>query len=211
MEMPGPCSLFSFSFRASRSGPLCRSAASGHSERARALLAPPPFLAVRTPPPASCRPCFLSRDPSLEAPRRASGLGLAPGVPREGAGPPRSRLACHAGGGGGLGQLNGWGWSNGLGDPARGFSRLNFLSRRWLLKGTAARGHTFSRSFCSFLREETPRFLYRRDEWIWPVRLTCGVLKALSLSSVRRVSPQSRGRQGGDKKTHSWGATGLGT
>lgn len=106
MEMLGLRTLFSPSSPAPRSGPLCRSAASGHSEeRARALLAPPPLSggANRPPPPVSCRPCFLSRDPRLEAPRRASGVGRAPGVLREGAGPPRSRLACHAAGGGGSG------------------------------------------------------------------------------------------------------------
>lgn len=106
MEMLGLRTRFAPTFPAARSGPLCRSAASGHwEERARALLAPPPFLAARTasPSPVSFRPCFLSRDPRLEAPRRASGVGRAPGVPREGAGPSRSRLTCHAAGGGGSG------------------------------------------------------------------------------------------------------------
>lgn len=107
MEMLGLRIFFSPSSPAPRSGPLCRSAASGHSEeRARALLAPPPLSGGANrppPPPVSCRPCFLSRDPRLEAPRRASGVGRAPGVLREGAGPPRSRLACHAAGGGGSG------------------------------------------------------------------------------------------------------------
>lgn len=52
MEMLGLCTRFSPTSPAARSGPLCRSAASGHSEeRARALLAPPPFLAARTAPP----------------------------------------------------------------------------------------------------------------------------------------------------------------
>lgn len=36
---------------APRCGPLCRSAASGHLVRARALMAPPPFLAPRIPLP----------------------------------------------------------------------------------------------------------------------------------------------------------------
>lgn len=114
MEMLSPRSLFSPWSPGPRLGPLCRSAASGHSVRARALLAPPPFLAARTPLPASFRPGFLSRDPRLEAPRRASRVGLAPGVPREGAGRPGSLLACHAAGGGGSGsgpraRLTAWG------------------------------------------------------------------------------------------------------
>lgn len=135
MEMLGPRSLLSSASPAPRSGPLCRSAASGHSVRARALLAPPPFSGGANPPPASCRPCFLSRDPPPAAPRRSSGVGLAPGVPREGAGPPRSRLACHAAGGGGFGSgprarltARGGGLGGGPTDlgTGRGFSRLNF-------------------------------------------------------------------------------------
>lgn len=64
MEMLGLRIFFSPSSPAPRSGPLCRSAASGHSEeRARALLAPPPLSggANRPPPlrspvgPAFCR------------------------------------------------------------------------------------------------------------------------------------------------------------
>lgn len=59
-----------------------------------------------------------------------------PGVPREGAGPPGSRLGCHAAAGGGSGagpraRLTAVGASNGVGDRARGFSRLNFLFLRW--------------------------------------------------------------------------------
>lgn len=53
MEMLGRRTRFSPTSPAARSGPLCRSAASGHSEeRARALVAPPPFLAARTAPPS---------------------------------------------------------------------------------------------------------------------------------------------------------------
>lgn len=62
---------------APRSGPLCRSAASGHSRRARALRAPPPSRRGY-PFPASCRFSFLSRDPSRKTWRRASGVSLVP-------------------------------------------------------------------------------------------------------------------------------------
>lgn len=54
MEMLGLRTLFSPSSPAPRSGPLCRSAASGHSEeRARALLAPPPLSGGANRPPPS--------------------------------------------------------------------------------------------------------------------------------------------------------------
>lgn len=79
---------------------LCRSAASGHSARARAPLAPPPFSA-RFPPPRPprvgwgyffyffkffCSETLGGSPPVRWWPRPA------PRVPREGAGPPSSRL-----------------------------------------------------------------------------------------------------------------------
>lgn len=71
---------------------LCRSAASGHLVRARAPLAPPPFSARFFPLArlelvwVFCRETLGGRRPVRRWPRPA------PRVPREGAGPPCSRL-----------------------------------------------------------------------------------------------------------------------
>lgn len=145
--VPAPCS-----------GPLCRSAASGHSVRARALLAPPPFLGVRTPLPSRFGPAFC-RETLRWRLRAASSVGLAAWVPREGAGPLGSRLGCHAAGGGGLGSglrprltvvcggivPRTWGPSPRVFPPKFTLSAVG-------TERTAARGHTLSRSFCPFLR-----------------------------------------------------------
>lgn len=166
MEMLGLRIFFSPSSPAPRSGPLCRSAASGHSEeRARALLAPPPLSggANRPPPhPGLLSALLFVARPSAGGsaarvrcgprPRGPSGRGgtasFPPRLPRG----RRRRLGVWA-----ARPLNGWGWgagewSNGLEDWARGLSRLNFLLQRWELKRTVAWGHTLSRCFGSFLR-----------------------------------------------------------
>lgn len=95
----------------------------------------------------------MSRDPR----RGASGVGPAPGVPREGAGPPHSRLGCHAAGGGGSGS-----------EPRTRFTEEGFLEvvqGKWgpgprvfppefplSEVATKRSGHTLSRSFCPSLR-----------------------------------------------------------
>lgn len=116
MEMLGLRTLFSPSSPAPRSGPLCRSAASGHSEeRARALLAPPPLSGgANRPPlrspvgPAFCRETLGWRlrgaRPVWAAPRGPSGRGgtasFPPRLPRG----RRRRLGVWA-----ARPLNGWG------------------------------------------------------------------------------------------------------
>lgn len=83
----------------------------------------PPFLAARNRPPIPgllSAPGFLSRDPRLEAPRRALGVAKAPpGSPGRGGPPVPASLATRARGGR-LGvwaarPLNGWGWGPGSG------------------------------------------------------------------------------------------------
>lgn len=75
---------------------LCRSAASGHSARARAPLAPPPFSA-RFPPPSAASSWlglfffffnFFVARPSAEARRLGGGLALLPGSLGKGRGRP---------------------------------------------------------------------------------------------------------------------------
>lgn len=141
MEMFGPRSLSPRPrFPALRSGPLCRSAASGHSLSARALLAPPPFLAVRTPSHLVLVLLFVARpspgDSAVCVRCRPHPLHSR-FVPRDGAKLPYSRLGCHAAGDRGSGSGpraclmvvmgDPWGSFKGFGDRARAFSFLNIL------------------------------------------------------------------------------------
>lgn len=176
---------------------------------------PSPLSRGANPPPISFWPCFLSRDPPLETPRRVecgprrlgpSGRGgtarFPPRLPRGrgrrlgiGAAPP----------------LNGCVWggsSSGLGDRARGFSRLNLLFLQWEPKER--------------LPEATPSpgpfALSCEGSAAFPV-LRRGVDLA-SASSVWRVksafatfgSPSLRSSGEGrvDEETESFGPAGLG-
>lgn len=135
-------------------------------------------------------------------------------VLRDGARLPHSRLGCHAAGNGGsesgprafLMVVMGdpWGLFKGFEDWARAFSCLIILFE------ARTQRSSLSRIFCLFLRGKCLVYSYGGEELIWLACLHCGILKALSLSLVRRVSPQLRGRQS-DEKTDSFGAAGLWT
>lgn len=174
------------SFPAGISGPLCRSAASGYSVRARALLAPPPFLTARTPsrlvldllfvaiPSAGDSAARVWCGPRSRGPSGRGGIAWFP--PRLPRGRGR-RLGIGA-----VRPLNGLGEALGgrltdLGPGPRVFPPKFPLSEVGTERNGRPRPHPLP-VLCPFPAGEAPCFLYWGDELIWLVRLQWGRFKS---------------------------------